>query len=55
MAYSTDLADLLAAQLTRFVSLNRHQLAGQVANLGFWIAEVAHCFEVIDRYGERFV
>jgi hypothetical protein len=54
MAYSTDIADLLAAQLQKFVTLNRHQLAGQVANLDFWLAEVRHCLDVIDRYPERF-
>lgn len=54
MAYSTDIADVLAAQLERFVTLNRHQLVGQAANLDFWLAEVGHCFDVIDRYGERF-
>ena len=55
MPYSTAVADLLAGQLSRLVTLNRHQLAGQAANLPFWLAEVAHAFEVIDRYGERFV
>src|SRR5262245_184688 len=54
MAYSSDLADLLTAQLVKLVTLNPHQLAGQVANLDFWIAEVRHCFEVIEGYGVRF-
>ena len=40
MSYSTDIAKLVAGQLSRFVTLNRHQLAGQVANLDFWLAQV---------------
>jgi dsDNA-binding SOS-regulon protein len=55
MAFSTDLAKLLADQLSRFVNLNPHQLAGQVENLDFWLAEVRHALAVIDGYGVRFV
>jgi hypothetical protein len=54
MAYTSDIARILANQLTKFATLNRHQLAGQVANLEFWTAEVRHCLEVIDGYGQRF-
>src|SRR5262245_50027441 len=55
MAYSSDLATLVANQISRFVTLNPHQLAGQVANLDFWLAEVCHALGVIDGYGVRFV
>ena len=54
MSYSTEIADLLAAQLTKFATLNRHQLAGQVANLDFWLTEVRHCLAVFDGYRDRF-
>jgi hypothetical protein len=54
MPFASDMADLVAKQLSRFVTLNRHQLAGQVANLDFWIEEVHHALKVIDGYGERF-
>lgn len=54
MAYSCDIAKLLAAQLQKFATLNRHQLAGQAANLGFWLDETAHCLAVIDGYSKRF-
>ena len=54
MSFSTDLARLVADQLSRFVTLNRHQLAGQVANLDFWLAEVGHALAVIDGYSGRF-
>lgn len=49
------MAGLVAGQLSRFVTLNPHQLAGQVENLDFWLAEVRHALAVIDGYGVRFV
>lgn len=55
MLFTTDIAGLVAGQLTRFVTLNRHQLAGQVENLNFWLAEVHHALDMIDGYGVRFV
>jgi len=54
MSFSTDIADLVAMQLSRLTTLNRHQLAGQVANLDFWLGEVQHALAVIDGYGVRF-
>ena len=54
MAYSTDIAEILTDQLAKFTTLNRHQLAGQTANLDFWLAEVRHCLDVIDGYVRRF-
>jgi len=53
-AYSTEIAGILANQLTKFVSLNPHQLAGQIANLDFWLDEVRHSLAVIDGYHHRF-
>lgn len=55
MSYSTDVAKLLADQLERFVTLNRHQLVGHVANLDFWLVQVRQALAVLDGYGERFV
>lgn len=55
MSFSKDMAELVTKQLSRFVTLNPHQLAGQVANLDFWLAEVHHALVVIDGYGVRFV
>lgn len=54
MAYSSDIVRILTDQLARFATLNRHQLAGHVANLDFWSGEVRHGLEVIDGYGPRF-
>jgi hypothetical protein len=48
------MAKLVTDQLARFVTLNRHQLAGHVANLDFWMAQVRHCLQVLDDYGKRF-
>jgi hypothetical protein len=54
MSFSENMAKVVADQLARFVTLNRHQLAGHVANLDFWIAQARHALDVIDRYEERF-
>src|SRR5580698_9563612 len=54
MSYSTDIAIALADQLIKLSSLNRHQLAGQVANLDFWMSELRHCIVTIDEYRHRF-
>lgn len=54
MAYSSEIAKTLTVQITKFVTLNRHQLAGHVANLDFCLAEVRHCLDVIDGYDRRF-
>jgi hypothetical protein len=55
VSFSTDIAGLVSDQLSRFVTLNRHQLAGQVANLDFWLAQVRHALAALDGYGVRFV
>jgi hypothetical protein len=54
MAFTTEMATLVADQLSRFLTLNRHQLAGQAANLDFWIEEVRHALGVIDGCRKRF-
>ena len=55
MSFSTDIAELVAKQVSRFVALNRHQLAGQAANLDFWLGQVRNALAAIDGYGVRFV
>jgi hypothetical protein len=54
MSFSAEMAKLVADQLARFVCLNRHQLAGQVANLDFWVGQVRNSLNVLDGYGKRF-
>ena len=55
LSYSTDMANLLANQLSRFATLNRYQLVGQLANLNFWLEQVHNSLAVFDGYGVRFV
>ncbi len=54
MAYSIDRAVLLADQLERLAHSNVHQLAGQAANLDFWLDEAVHSLRVIEDYPQRF-
>jgi len=54
MAYTTDRAIALADQIERFAHANLHQVAGQLANLDFWLDEVAHALATIDDYPRRF-
>jgi hypothetical protein len=54
MSFSENLAKVVADQLARFVTLNRHQLAGHLANLAFWTAQARNALQVIDGYQERF-
>jgi hypothetical protein len=54
MSFSMDMAELVANQLSRFVTLNRHQLAGQVANSIFGLPKFATPFvSLMD--GVRFI
>ena len=55
MSFTTNMAKLVADQLSRFVTLRPHQLAGQAANLDFWLAQVRNALGAIDGYGVRFV
>ena len=54
MSFSTEMAKLVGDQLARFVTLNRHQLAGHVANLDFWLGQARNALEVLDGYSKRF-
>jgi hypothetical protein len=54
LSYSIKRATLIADQLERLATQNVHQLAGQVANLAFWISEAAHAISTIDDYPVRF-
>lgn len=54
MSYSIKRAALIADQLERLATQNAHQLAGQLSNLDFWIAEAADAIRVVDEYPRRF-
>jgi hypothetical protein len=54
MPYVEDITEPLIKTLTYTGGLPARQLAGHAANLGFWVGEIKHAFDVIDGYGERF-
>lgn len=54
MSFSENMAKVIADQIARLVTLNRHRLAAQVANLDFWIDQARHALGVIDGYEARF-
>jgi hypothetical protein len=54
MAYLIELSSVLTGTLEKFATLNRHQLAGHVANFDFWRKETLHCLAVVDDYHHRF-
>lgn len=54
MSYSIERAVLIASQIERLATQNPHQLAGQAANLDFWMAEAAHAIATLDDYPSRF-
>jgi hypothetical protein len=54
MAYSIERADQVAIQLEKFSTSFAHQVAGQFANLAFWLDQVIHAIAVIDGYPKRF-
>jgi len=54
VSYSIKRANLIADQLERLATQNPHQLAGQVANLAFWMSEALLATSTIDDYPVRF-
>jgi hypothetical protein len=53
-SYTTEQAALLATQLERLATGGPHQVAGQFANLEFWLDEAVHALAVIAGYPRRF-
>jgi hypothetical protein len=54
MSYSIERALLVSNQIEKISTYNAHQLAGQFANLEFWIAEAMGALSVVDEYPSRF-
>ncbi len=54
MIYTVERAELLAEQLRRFHHGQAHHLAGQFANLDFWMSEVASALATLDGHNSRF-
>jgi hypothetical protein len=54
VAYSVDRAALVSKQLEKLATGSAHQLAGQFANLDFWLLETEQALRVLDDYPRRF-
>jgi hypothetical protein len=54
LSYSIKRAGLIADQLERLATQQAHQLAGQVANLAFWMSEAVGAIAALDEYPARF-
>src|SRR4030042_5203900 len=54
MSYTIEKATLIANQLKKFTTSYAHHLAGQFANLDFWLSETQEALKAIDGYHHRF-
>ena len=52
--YTIEKAQLLTNQLNKFKDSYAYMVAGQFANLDFWINEVENCLKAIDEHNLRF-
>src|SRR5262249_46104993 len=51
--YLQELCDSLCRVLDHCAELDRRRLAGHVANIDFWVAEIQHRLSLIDGYEDR--
>jgi len=54
MIYTIEKANLISEQLRKFTSGYAHHVAGQFANIDFWLHEVKESIKTIDEYNKRF-
>ena len=54
MAFIIDRADEVASMLKKFTNAHAYQVAGQYANIEFWISETLHALESLADYDNRF-
>ncbi len=54
MAYIIDRADEVASMLEKFTNAPAYQVAGQYANIEFWLSETLHALEALADYSKRF-
>ena len=54
MIYTIEKANLISNQLRRFTTGYAHHVAGQFANIDFWLHEVQESIKTIDEYSKRF-
>lgn len=54
MIYTIEKAILVTEQLRKFTDSNDYMVAGQFANINFWIDEVASAIKALDEHNSRF-
>ena len=54
MIYTVERANLISKQLRKFTDSYAHMVAGQFANIDFWIDEVINSVRAIDEHSMRF-
>jgi len=54
MIYTIEKAHLISEHLKRFTTGHAHYVAGQFANIDFWLQEVKDALKTIDGYNKRF-
>ncbi|NRB64917.1 MAG: hypothetical protein HRU40_18165 [Saprospiraceae bacterium] len=54
MIYTVERANLISEQLRKFTDSYAHMVAGQFANIDFWIDEVINSVRAIDEHSMRF-
>jgi hypothetical protein len=54
MAFIIDRANEVASMLEKFTTSHSYQVAGQFANLKFWISEALHALDALAGYENRF-
>ncbi len=54
MIYTIEKANLIADQLKKFTTAYTYHVAGQFANIDFWINEVVQSLNIIDEHRIRF-
>jgi hypothetical protein len=54
MIYTLEKAKLISEQLRRLTTGYAHHVAGQFANIDFWLHEIQESIKTIDQYNKRF-
>lgn len=54
MIYTIERANLIIKQLQKFTDSYNHMVAGQFANIEFWVQETASALKAIDEHKTRF-
>lgn len=54
MIYTVEKANLISERLRKFTDSDDYMIAGQFANIEFWIEEVVYSIKAIDEHNKRF-